>query len=464
MSDVNKETNSPDSSGDASSSYILQAGGSITLPSGQVLQVVMDDSSERRARRLRRTLIGVFVGLMILLLIACAVLYALLRPDGLKFGRSNNTSIGWIRSVYGFGTEASQLMHPSSVAVAPDGRTFWVSDSAKFRLIEYNFNGTFKRLVTHYNGGKTRWQYPSAVAVAPNGTLVVAQQTYNNVLILDSSFTLIKKVAVQGPLSVAASSSMLVVGSRGGFAALKLDGSFIGQVGRFGRGKDAFDMVDGLALDNEDNLYVVDTQNNRVSKYDAAGDRIWMVKTGYPGNGGTKGGAGASKEQLEKKYPANLQIPQGVCLDANNRLIVVDMFDFSVAAFRTSDGTFIRKWGTYGRDDGSFSYPSAIAYNRQQDAFLGHDRLQRLDTQTLVRMYLDRAHRQGDALCGGPLTQHVGEKFLKLHGLHGPEQAAVLTVQGNGVGNDGVRVTLDDRGLQHAQGHTLPVQGTYKYG
>jgi len=166
---------------------------------------------------------------------------------------------------------------------------------------------------------------------------------------------------------------MLVVGSKGGFAAFKLDGSLIGQVGQAGHGKNDFDVVGGLALDNQDNVYVTDTYNNRLSKYDHSGNLAWIKETGFPGNQGISGGANLTQKELEKKYPANMQVPMGVTLDANNRVIVIDMFDYSVSAFSTKNGNFLGKWGEYGTNDGFFSNPSGIAYNRQQDVFLENE-------------------------------------------------------------------------------------------
>ena len=341
-----------------------------TASAASAVQVLPDDEGTKGARRTRLMLVIILVILVLLLMLACGVLYALLRPGAGSGSQKSATGIEWIRSVYGFGVQPDQLMHPTSVSVAPDGQSFWVSDAANFRLIEYNMNGSFKQLVTKMANGKN-FQYPSRVAIAPNGWIYVAQQTYNNVLVLDPTFHLKQTIGIETPQCLSVNATMLVVGSRGGFAAFRRDGSLIGQVGKWGNGSgDEFDMVSGVALDSSNNVYVVDTYNNRLNKYDAKGDLVWRVNTGYPGNGGIQGGANVNAKELEKKYPANLQIPMGVTLDGNNRIIVIDMFDFSVSAFSTQNGKFLGKWGEYGTDDGFFSNPSDIAYNRRQDVFL----------------------------------------------------------------------------------------------
>ncbi len=335
----------------------------------EAVQVQPEGGDAKGARRMRTILTIILIVLIILLLLACAALYALLGPKNGGVNADQTNGIEWIRSVYGYGTNPDQLMHPTSVSVAPGGQSFWVSDASEFRLIQYNMNGTFRRLVTKDADG-TAFQYPSRVAVAPNGWFYVAQQSYNNVLVFDKNFKLQNKIEIEMPLSLAVNNDMLAVGSQGGFAAFKPDGSFIGKVGEKGAKEGQFDTVSSLALDNKDNLYVLDTYNNRLSKYDAAGDQVWIKGLGQAGNSGIQTSANMSKEELEKKYPSNLQVPMGITLDANNRVIVIDLFDYSVSAFMTKDGSFISKWGEYGTGDGFFSNPSEIAYNKQQDVFL----------------------------------------------------------------------------------------------
>jgi len=332
------------------------------------VKVLPESDDAKGTRRTRRLLAIILIVLIILLLAACGTLWSLLRPgSGVQGG--NVKGIEWIRSVYGFGTQPSQLMNPTSVAVSGDGQSFWVTDASNFRLIEYGMNGSFKRLVTKSAEGKA-FQYPSRITVAPDGWIYVAQQTYNNVLVFDPGFHLKQTLQVELPMSVNANATMFVVGSRGGFAAFKRDGTLIGQVGQWGQGEDDFDVVSGVELDGNNNVYVVDTYNCRLSKYDAKGDRVWIVNIGHPGNQGIRGGASQTPAELEAKFPANMQVPMGVTLDANNRVIVIDMFDYSVAAFSESNGKFLGKWGEYGVQDGFFSNPSDISYNRSQDVFV----------------------------------------------------------------------------------------------
>ena len=56
------------------------------------------------------------------------------------------------------------------------------------------------------------------------------------------------------------------------------------------------------------------------------------------------------------------------------------MLDFSLAVFDPENGDVIAKYGTYGTEEGTFMYPSGLAYDAERDWFavadLGNNRVQ----------------------------------------------------------------------------------------
>ena len=311
--------------------------------------------------------------LILILLVACGVLMSLFKP-----AQSGKTEAGltWIRSIYSIGPMTPpDLIRPASVSFNPSGRTFWVADASHARIVEFDINGRYVNMMTKYSdetssSPTTVFKYPSDIAVGQDGTLYVCEQTYNHVLAITPAGKVKFTILIEQPNSVVAGSDMVVIGGIGGFAAYQLDGTFIGVVGAQGKGDKFFDTVSGVVMDKSENLYVVDTYNNRLSKYNKKGNRVWIKGLGPAGNGGVSLGRDMSSDAIKKKWPSALQIPMGITMDASGRLIVIDSLDFSISAFNAKDGKFLKKWGGYGEDDGQLFYPNDIAYDKTTDVFV----------------------------------------------------------------------------------------------
>ncbi len=331
------------------------------------------EEQEYVSKRGRRILTALIVILIIILLITTFLLTQLIRPAGIP-SQEDLGGVTWVRSIYGYGPDISQMTEPASVAVDPDEGALWVSDQIRFRLVKYDGSGRFLQEFSGDSGDGDTFNFPSSITVAPDGWLYVAESTYDTVRVYDENLTLQQTIAIPAPLSVAANNEMAVIGAEAGFAAYSRDGELIGVIGTRGRDEDQFDKVNGVALDEDSNAYIVDSFNNRISKYDAEGFRVWMVETGPPGNQAM--GEPVTAEQLEEyaeQYPAFMQVPMGATLDGAGRLVVIDLLDFSIAAFDTEDGSFLGKWGEYGREDGKFAYPADIDYDAEYDWFVVAD-------------------------------------------------------------------------------------------
>jgi DNA-binding beta-propeller fold protein YncE len=249
----------------------------------------------------------------------------------------------------------------------------WLSDQGRFRIVKYDPNG---RRVGGFEGDTAngdKFDYPSRIALAPDGWLYVVQSTYDNVKVYDEKGTLRQTLPIPSPMSVAVNDEMAIIGAQSGFAAYDRDGQVIGIVGTRGIEDDQFDTVNGVAIDEDSNAYIVDTFNNRISKYDREGERVWMVETGRPGNRAGSNMDPGDANVLAEKYPAMMQAPMGATMDAAGRLVVIDLLDFSIVAFDPEDGSVLGKWGTFGREDGKFMYPADIDYDAAMDYYVVSD-------------------------------------------------------------------------------------------
>lgn len=328
--------------------------------------------------RTKRTRTVLIVVLVILLLMLCGIgtfLYRLLVPEANsgQQGSKNDTTKGivWVRSIYGYGSAADQLFkNPNDAATAPDG-TIWVTDPGNSRVIGFRGDGTFVSLINGSMKTGDPFRVPSRIAIDPDGLMYLVDRANETLTIMDGQTKLVN-TQIPGIECVDASTDIVVVGSKSGFAILDKDGNVQKLVGTRGQGEDQFDDVQGVKIDAATKtIYVLDTYNNRLSAWDYTGEQKWVSQLGNPGNDVKLEGGGSL--ETTSVAAAALQIPTDVTIDGKGRPLVLDAFDFSISAFDPSNGKYIAKWGTYGDKDGQFMYPSGFDYDVTKDWFVVAD-------------------------------------------------------------------------------------------
>lgn len=118
--------------------------------------------------------------------------------------------------------------------------------------------------------------------------------------------------------------------------------------GSLGADDGRFNDPTGIAVDGEGNVYVADTGNNRIQKFDNTG--AFLLKWGTRGSG-----------------DGEFYSPQDIALDADGNVYVVDNSRIQVF---DSSGTFIRKWGSYGTGEEQLQYPRSIAFDADDNAYV----------------------------------------------------------------------------------------------
>jgi hypothetical protein len=121
----------------------------------------------------------------------------------------------------------------------------------------------------------------------------------------------------------------------------KPDGTFITQWGTNGSGIGQFYLAEGIGTDTSDNVYVADTANFRIQKFSSSGEYITQWGTYGTGNG-------------------QFSVPENIATDAPGNVYVTEMLNERVQKFN-SDGGYFTKWGTYGSGNGQFHYPGGIS-------------------------------------------------------------------------------------------------------
>jgi DNA-binding beta-propeller fold protein YncE len=138
------------------------------------------------------------------------------------------------------------------------------------------------------------------------------------------------------------------------------NGGFITKWGTLGAGPSEFANPGGIAVDQTGNVYVADSSNHRVQKFTSTGGFI-----------GQWGEAGSEDGQL--------LWPGGIAVDQSGNVYVADRGNNRVQKFNSTGG-FITKWGSFGWDNGEFIGPSGIAADQSGNVYVasyGDGRIQK---------------------------------------------------------------------------------------
>jgi DNA-binding beta-propeller fold protein YncE len=105
-----------------------------------------------------------------------------------------------------------------------------------------------------------------------------------------------------------------------------------------------------VAVDDAGNVYVSDTYNNRMQKFDSSGNFV------------TKWGGYGESDGL-------FYSPVGVAVDNEGSVYVVEDGNYRIQKF-DSDGNFLAKWGSRGNGDGQFWGPDGVATDQQGNVYV----------------------------------------------------------------------------------------------
>jgi len=142
------------------------------------------------------------------------------------------------------------------------------------------------------------------------------------------------------------------------------NGTFLTKWGSSGTGDGQFKSPRGIAIDGSDNVYVSDEQNCRIQKFSSNG--TFLTKWGSSGSG-----------------DGQFQFPDGIAIDSSGNVYVADGANYRIQKF-SSDGSFLAKWGSYGSGDGQFKDPTGIAIDGSGNVYVAdgyyNDRIQKFSS------------------------------------------------------------------------------------
>jgi len=156
-----------------------------------------------------------------------------------------------------------------------------IPDAKGGKVLYFSLTGELRRTLE----GKGYFSFPNAVAVASDGTLLIAD-SFNAVILRFSA-----------------------------------EGKYLSSIGKRGDSPGDLALVTGVAVDSEGHIYATDGRLHNVTLFDKDGNTLLVVggqhsiATGNIGRGG-------------------FQVPQGISIDKNDRIYVADSFNRRVQVFQ----------------------------------------------------------------------------------------------------------------------------------
>jgi DNA-binding beta-propeller fold protein YncE len=237
----------------------------------------------------------------------------------------------------------------------------------------WHFSHGLGRPTNEINGNTGGYRYPVSVAVAPGDILFVLSRGRN-----DSEDTgRIGKTTLDElhigdfarkefiwPVSIALSNDGAVYCSDEyenciayfdpeaiqPYPGWDPDGERLGQWGEKGSAEGQLDGPAGIEFDREDNIYVVDSRNDRVQKFTGAGE--FLAAWGSSGDG----------------Y-GEFNRPWGITIDGNGDVYVADWGNSRVRKF-SPDGAYLMSFGSDGSDGGDLNHPADVAVDSEGDVYV----------------------------------------------------------------------------------------------
>jgi DNA-binding beta-propeller fold protein YncE len=124
------------------------------------------------------------------------------------------------------------------------------------------------------------------------------------------------------------------------------EGVYVGQWGRPGSGEGSLYHPNGITVAKDGTLYVADSNNARLTAFDAEGSVLWSMD--------------AREAQLRGSQDRPLQLPRGLDLAPSGQLYVVDAFAFALVEV-SAEGSVTATYGERGTAPAQFNFPNDVA-------------------------------------------------------------------------------------------------------
>lgn len=317
------------------------------------------------------------------------------------------SSSGTYQSQFGTsGSNPENLNSPSDIEINSAGTTLYVASDSTVKV--FSTSGIYQSNVGSYGEGNGEYSDPTSFTLDADDNIyvteeypVVAIEKFNSSHQSVATF-LPNKENFDRPIGVTLTDDggLFVVDMEHSvvrkFNSYYEEESQIGHFNSYGSYAGELNGPGAVAVDSYGYIYVTDSNNDRVQKFDSYGDFVSEIGSSGSGNG-------------------EFADPMGIAVGPNNNVYVTDAENSRVQVF-DSNGTFVSTFGSYGSGETQFQYPMGLEIDQENGDVYVADTLNSVVKKFSSNgTYLATIGTPGDGGGDGPggsLTDDPGELYM----------------------------------------------------
>ncbi|MDF2558168.1 MAG: repeat containing protein [Bacillales bacterium] len=242
----------------------------------------------------------------------------------------------------------NELLKPMDIY--SDGKQVYVTDATKLKVFVYDEkDGNLIFSFGKAGNGKGQFAFPYGITADKEGNIYVADTDNNNISIFtpDGKFKnyfkpVSKEDAISSPSAIRIFDEKLYVPEiqTGRVKIFDLNGNKLFEI-MIPSEQEQLNSPNGIAVDKDGNIYVSDTVNARIVKFDNTG----KLAATFNGEGSTTASVMTS--------------PRGIVVDKDGTIYDVDLVSQCIMKF-DKNGKFLNKIGDVGSGNAQFRVPSGL--------------------------------------------------------------------------------------------------------
>jgi DNA-binding beta-propeller fold protein YncE len=267
------------------------------------------------------------------------------------------------------GTGDGQFRRPHDLDFDPSEKYLYSIDRSGNRVQVFDKNGTFIKKWGSEGTEDGKFDFPYSVDVDSQGNVWVADMYNHRIQKFDSDGNFLMKFGSLGsgegefdkPRQVFVDKDVeflyVVDSNNNRIQKFDSDGNFIKSWGSYGTGDGEFKRPVSVIIDSKGDIIVNERNNNRVQKFDSDGN--FLLKFGSEGHGDGQFLVieHLATDKFDNIYVADPQGEEGERERGEAGIPRIQKFD--------TNGNFITKWGSYGTGDGQFIDPEHLAIDSE---------------------------------------------------------------------------------------------------